>query len=132
MSRNTHSANLALIFVILITLGCSCSKLAELSKKHKTEPSSNRPVTTATTEQETDEAATGKYELTLAQFEQLKIGMARSEVEAILGGKGEEISSSEGGGMKFSVNKWEGPNFKSVILSFKNDKIMTKNQVGLK
>jgi hypothetical protein len=58
--------------------------------------------------------------------------MPRSEVESILGGKGTEISSSTGGGMRFSVNKWEGEKFKSIILSFKNDKIMTKSQVGLK
>lgn len=69
--------------------------------------------------------------VTLENYEKLKIDMERSEVEGILGGKGVEISSSKGGGMTFSVNKWEGDNFKSIILTFKNDKIMTKTQVGL-
>ncbi len=58
--------------------------------------------------------------------------MARAEVENTLGGKGTEISSSMGGGVKFSVNKWEGERFQSIILSFRNDKVMTKSQVGLK
>ena len=76
---------------------------------------------------------TGRSEsyLTLDNYNRLKLDMDRSEVESILGGKGVEISSSNGGGMRFSVNKWEGDNFKSIILTFKNDKIMTKTQVGL-
>lgn len=66
------------------------------------------------------------------EYNQLSIGQARSDVQRILGGKGTEISSSVGGGVRFSVNKWEGEKFKSIILSFRNDKIMTKSQVGLK
>ena len=49
-----------------------------------------------------------EYDISMAKYNQLSIGMARSEVERILGGKGTEISSSTGGGMSFSVNKWEG------------------------
>ncbi len=70
--------------------------------------------------------------LTMANYNLLKIGTPRSEVEEILGGKGIEISSSSGGGMSFSVNKWEGEKFKSIILTFRDDKIMSKSQVGLK
>lgn len=64
-------------------------------------------------------------------YNRLKTGMPRAEVENILGGKGSEVSSSSGGGMRFSVNKWEGENFRSIILTFRNDKIMSKLQVGL-
>ncbi len=67
----------------------------------------------------------------MEKYNQIKVGMARSEVESILGGKGTEISSSTGGGMRFSVNKWQGDNFRSIILSFRNDKVNTKSQVGL-
>ena len=69
--------------------------------------------------------------LTLENYNRLKIDMNRSEVENILGGKGVEISSSSAAGMRFSVDKWEGDNFKSIILTFKNDKIMSKIQYGL-
>lgn len=58
--------------------------------------------------------------------------MPRADVENTLGGKGTEISSSTGGGVRFSVNKWEGEGFQSIILSFRNDKVMSKSQVGLK
>ena len=66
------------------------------------------------------------------KYDQIKIGSPRSDIERILGGKGTEISSSKGGSMSFSVNKWEGEKYKSIILSFKNDKVMSKSQVGLK
>lgn len=68
----------------------------------------------------------------MEKYNRLKVGMPRSEVENTLGGKGTEISSSVGGGVRFSVNKWEGEKFQSIILSFRNDKVMSKSQVGLK
>lgn len=74
----------------------------------------------------------GEYDLSMEKYNRIKIGTARDDVESILGGKGTEISSSEGGGMKFSVNKWQGEKYTSIILSFKNDKVMSRNQVGLK
>ncbi len=74
----------------------------------------------------------GDYDLSMEKYNRIKIGTPRSEVESILGGKGTEVSSSEGGGMKFSVNKWQGAKYTSIILSFKNDKVMSRNQVGLK
>ncbi|MBK9216093.1 MAG: hypothetical protein IPM59_10930 [Chloracidobacterium sp.] len=123
-----HLGNLGLVSVLLVALGCNCGdKLKELANKDDSTPrptsspgSINAPV-----------SKKGEYELTMDKYNQLKVGMARSEVESILGGKGTEISSSKGGGMRFSVNKWEGDNFKSIILSFRNDKIMTRAQVGL-
>ena len=121
-------ANLGLIGVILIVLGCNCGdKLKELANKDKSTPRPS-PSSSNSTSPVTRK---GDYELSMDQYNRLKVGMARSEAESILGGKGSEISSSSGGGMRFSVNKWEGDNFRSIILSFRNDKIMTKSQVGL-
>ncbi len=74
----------------------------------------------------------GSYNLTMENYNKLYIGMARSEVERILGGKGTSVSDSTGGGIRFTVDKWEGENYKSIILSFRDEKIMTKSQVGLK
>lgn len=91
------------------------------------------PTTSSTPSFSSTPLKTGRSEthLTLENYNRLKMDMDRAEVETILGGKGVEISSSNAGGMRFSVNKWEGDNFKSIILTFKNDKIMTKTQVGL-
>ncbi len=115
--------------LLLIVLGCSCpSKLAELGKKKETPvPPASTPYSPSSTP-----INKGEYDVTMDKYQQIKIGMSRTDVERILGGKGTEISSSTGGGVSFSVNKWEGERYKSIILSFKNDKVMSKSQVGLK
>jgi hypothetical protein len=102
------------------------------------EKNSNTIVTTTPTTADADSpesaaSPTNKEpaKLTMAKYDQLKIGMPRNEVERILGGPGEEISSSDGGGMTFSVYQWQEEDFTSIILTFRNDKIMSKNQVGL-
>ena len=137
MEKNKNAFNLVVIVLVLVTVGCSCNKLAELARNESnsaTRP--DRPVNTSAVENTGDWDAPsnrkGEYDLTMEMYERLKVGMPRAEAEAILGGKGTEMSSSKGGGMSFSVNKWDGDQFRSIILSFKNDKIMTKSQVGLK
>ncbi len=115
--------------LLLVVIGCSCpSKLADLGKKKETTPP---PAATPYSPSSTP-VNKGEYDVSMEKYQQIKIGTSRTEVERILGGKGTEISSSVGGGTSFSVNKWEGERYKSIILSFKNDKVMSKSQVGLK
>lgn len=124
-----NAFGLVFSILLLVVIGCSCpSKLAELGKKKETTPP---PTATPYTPSSTP-VKKGEYDISMDKYEQIKIGTSRSDVERILGGKGTEISSSTGGGVRFSVNKWEGERFKSIILSFKNDKVMSKSQVGLK
>lgn len=131
MLRN--ATNLGFVVLLLAVIGCSCPKLADLAKNGgSSSPNPSATSTPATRSTPfTSPSSKETYDVTMAKYNQLKIGMARSEVERILGGKGTEISSSTGGKMTFSVNKWEGEKFKSIILSFKDDKIMSKSQVGL-
>ena len=77
-------------------------------------------------------AETGEYKLTLAQYNQLKDGMQRAEVERILGGKGKQLSSSSAADTTYTVDEWEGENYSSIILSFENDKVTSRAQAGLK
>lgn len=126
-----NSLNLCLICLLFVVLACSCpTKLKELANKEDSPTPRGTPSTTSTPA--TSPSTKGEYELSMDKYNKIKIGMARSEVENTLGGKGTEISSSKGGTMTFSVNKWEGAGYTSIILSFKNDKVMTKSQVGLK
>ncbi len=122
--------NLAITTIFLVVLGCSCpNKLRELSEKNtppRSTPVASSPPDTPST------SPKGDYDFTMDKYNQIKIGTARPDVERILGGKGTEISNSVGGGVRFSVNKWEGEKYKSIILSFKNDKVMSKSQVELK
>lgn len=124
--KNAFGAVFAILF--LVALGCTCpSKLAEIGKKKET-----TPPPTATPYSPSTPVNKGEYDISMDKYQQIKIGTSRADVERILGGKGTEISSSTGGGVSFSVNKWEGERYKSIILSFKNDKVMSKSQVGLK
>ncbi len=128
-----NSINLTAAILFLVILGCSCPKLDELKgKKESPTPSSspNAPNTASTPVKSSN--STSSSSLTMAQYNQLKINMPKDEVERILGGPGTEISTSTGGGMTFSVYKWSGEDYTSIILSFRNDKIMSKSQVGLK
>lgn len=123
--------NLALVAVLLVGLGCSCQRLGDLTRKKGTPPP-ERPSASPSTSPSSTPSTSSTYGLTMAKYKQLKTNMPRADVERILGGPGEEVSSSTGGGMTFSVYKWSGPDYTSIILSFKNDRIMSMSQVGLK
>ena len=125
-----NSLNLALAVLLLAVLGCACPKLSDMLNKRSSTPPPAATPSSPTSSPST--APKGDYDVTMDKYNQIKIGTSRSDVERILGGKGTEISNSVGGGVRFSVNKWEGEKYKSIILSFKNDKVMSKSQVGLK
>ena len=123
--------NMGIVVLLLVVLGCSCPKLSDLAKKDRETAPTPAPFSTPSSNS-TPIVKKGEYDVTMAKYSQISIGTKREDVERILGGKGTEISNTVGGGVRFSVNKWEGDNFASVILSFRNDKVMTKSQVALK
>lgn len=118
--------------LLLVVLGCSCPKLNDIVNKGTPTPTPAPTQKPGFAEPTPETSSKGDYDVSMAKYSQILIGMARSDVERILGGKGTEISNNVGGGVRFTVNKWEGEKFKSIILSFKNDKVMSKSQVGLK
>ena len=121
-----NSLNLSLIILLFVVLGCSCPKLSELANKGQ-EP----PPRAASPEPSDTFSKKGEYDVTMAKYEQIKIGMKKADVEKIFGGKGEEYYSGKGGGVSFTSVKWAGDNFKTVLVSFRDDKVTSKSQVGL-
>ena len=126
-----NSLNLIIAILIFVVLGCGCPKLSDLSKKERVTAPTPAPFLTPSSNS-APIVKKGEYDVTMEKYNQISVGTKRADVESILGGKGTEISNTVGGGVRFSVNKWEGDNFASVILSFRNDKVMTKSQVALK
>lgn len=126
-----NGAALAMVVLILLVLGCSCQKLAELSNKTSgtNGGTSSTPVSTSASP---SPSSSGKYSLTLTQYNQIKDGMTLAEAERILGGPGTEMSSTSAAGMTYTTRKWEGEGFSSVILSFKDNRVYSRIQVGLK
>ena len=72
------------------------------------------------------------YTLTMDQYKRISNGMTRSEVEKILGKPGTQLSSSSGGDTTYTVDQWETADYKSIIITFENDKVTYRAQSGLK
>jgi len=126
-----NSLNLCIAILFLVVLGCSCPNLKDLA--NGTHPATPNPTPAPGNVKTTSpRIPSGETELTMEKYKKISIGDSRAKVESLLGGEGTEISSSNAGKLTFSVNKWEGDGYRSIIISFKNDKVMTKSQVGLK
>lgn len=129
-----NSINLIAVILLFVVLGCTCPNLDGLkgSNGSPPPPSSTPVASNSSGAPSKTPVSTSTSSLTMEKYNQLKINMPKNEVDRILGGPGTEISTSSGGGMTFSVYKYSGEDFTSIILTFKNDKIMSKSQVGLK
>ena len=100
---------------------------------------SNAPVATPTTERRpgttpspsSSSTPDSKNDVTKAQFDAIKVGMDRKEVEKIMGSAGEEYYSGVGGGISFVSMKWVGQKFKTIFVSYRDNKVTSKTQVGL-
>ena len=121
--------NVGFVALLLVVIGCNCGdKLKELSKKGDSTPP---PATKTDPSNSSPKISAANYEVTMAKYEQVKIGMKRGDVENIFGGKGEEYYSGTGGKSSFTSVKWVGEKYKTVLVSFKDDKVTSKSQVGL-
>lgn len=128
-----NSLNFGLVVLLLVVLGCSCPFLKNLKLDEKED--APKPAATpfvANTATPKVKSSDKTASLTLDDYNQLKNGMSKSEVEQILGGEGEQVSSSEIGKYKIETYKWQGENFSFVIITFRNDKVFSKSQANLK
>ena len=76
--------------------------------------------------------ATKKGALTMENFKKLKTGMSYKQTVEILGGEGDQMSSTEIAGRTSTTYMWSAGTFSNVTLTFQNDKLTTKFQMGLK
>ncbi len=128
-----NSLNFGFIILVLMVLGCSCPFLKNLKldeKDNKPTPAATPFVANTSTPKTNSSDKTST--LTMDDYNRLKNGMSKSEVERILGGEGEQVSSSEIGKYKIETYKWQGENFSFVIITFRNDKVFSKSQANLK
>lgn len=125
-----NSLNLCFAILLLVVIGCSCPKLGELGKKGDSE--TPRPETTPVGNSTPLTTAKGEYDVTMAKFDRVRVGMKRTEVEGIFGGAGTEYYSGKGGGSTFISVKYVGDNYKTIFVSYRNDKVTSKTQAGLK
>lgn len=126
--------NIGFIVLLLVVLGCNCQKIQELANESRNTPPPPTVSNTSTVPTKTDAPTKTSADSTISmgKYNQIKNDMKKSEVENIIGSAGEEISSSSGGGFTFSTYKWSGENYSTIIISYKNDRVMSKSQFGLK
>ena len=70
-------------------------------------------------------------EITRAEYDQIKEGMTYDEVVAIVGGPGEESSTSDIGGMSSASYTWKGGVTDFCLVTFIDGKMSSKTQSGL-
>ncbi len=70
--------------------------------------------------------------LTKANFKKIKTGMSYKEVVEILGEEGDELTKSVAAGQSIATYMWSAGTFSNVTLTFRNDKLISKFQMGLK
>jgi hypothetical protein len=126
--------NIGFIVLILVVLGCNCSKLDEFTKgsRGSATPTPLGPLDATPTPSSTTKPTTSSTGLTKEKFGQLKNGMSYKQVAEIIGSEGEEVSMSEVGRYKVASYKWQGPDFQMIICVFNNDKMTSKTQANLK
>jgi hypothetical protein len=93
--------------------------------------STSPPMSPAARPSPTSDSGSSDGRITLENYNKLKPGMSREDVDALLG-SGQQVSSSSGGGHTFTVDTWIDDDFNSIILTFDNDKLSSKAQSGLK
>lgn len=71
-------------------------------------------------------------QITLDEYNQIKEGMTLAEVEAIVGGPGQLISTEVVEGAEVRTYNWRGPGLiDNAVVIFTGDVVTTKTQIGL-
>jgi hypothetical protein len=130
--KNSNALSAVICIGILIVLGCSCPKMAEIQKEMDKAQTSPTPVTGSSPSDTPSKTSSGDSSLTMTKFNQIKDGMSYEETVAIMGSEGNQMLSSGKGQYKVETYKWEGPNFQYVMLTFMGGKMNSKAQNGLK
>lgn len=93
---------------------------------------SGSPVATASSETRVTSPARRSDQITMAQYNQIQPGMSYSEVVAILGRDGEEMSSSDVAGIRTILYGWSNRSGANMNAMFQQDAMVQKAQFGLR
>ncbi len=74
----------------------------------------------------------GGADITMDKYNQIKNGMSYEEIVKIIGSEGEQSSNSKIGNVEISSYRWKGPNYSNIFATFKDNKLTSKSQNGLK
>ena len=117
--------------LLLVVLGCS---LGDLGKKEEPAPTpvADKPGDTTTAEKPTTTTttSTNAAAINYDNFSKLKLDMSYDEAKAVMGGDGNETSSSKSGSYESKTFQWKDGS-KRISARFRNGKLASRNQYGL-
>lgn len=115
---------LAAVFACVALLGCLWLSACGSSTSSTTDAGASNAV-------EQDDAEVASDEITAAKFKKIKQGMSYKKVVKVIGSEGEEQSSSSVAGEEAVVYQWTSDSFGIASVTFENDKVVSKAQIGL-
>lgn len=77
-------------------------------------------------------AKDGDADISMDKYNQIKNGMSYEEIVKIIGSEGEQSSNSKIGDIEISSYRWKGPNYSNIFGTFRDNKLTSKSQNGLK
>lgn len=129
------SLSLVLVALMFVILGCSLDRFTGGSDDAAPTPAGDTTSDKKSDDKSDDDDSdsdSGGAGLTMANYEKIKPGMAYDEVKDILGSTGTETRSSTSGSTEYKSYKWEGDNYVRIYVNFKDDKMTSKSQTGIK
>lgn len=79
----------------------------------------------------TSNSNSSSTEITLSDFNKVKIGMSYSKVEDKLGKPGTLVSEDKFDGYTIKIYSWDNSDGSNMMLTFTNDELDSKAQAGL-
>ena len=125
--------SLVLGALLLVVLGCS---LGDLTKKDEPAPTpvADKPADsgdkTTTDKPDTTTSSSGTAAVNYENFSKLKLEMSYDEAKGVMGGDGDETSSSKSGSYESKTYQWKDGS-KRISARFRNGKLANRNQYGL-
>ncbi|NNE98015.1 MAG: DUF3862 domain-containing protein [Pyrinomonadaceae bacterium] len=123
--------SLVLAALMLVVLGCSLGGLGTKEEPAPT-PVADKPDTGDSTSTDKPESTSsgGSAAVNYENFSKLKFDMSYDEAKGVMGGDGNETSSSKSGSYESKSYQWKDGR-KSVRARFRNGKLASRSQTGL-
>ncbi len=74
----------------------------------------------------------GDADISMDKYNQIKNDMSYEEVVKIIGSEGEQSNSSKIGSSEVSSYRWKGASYSNIFATFRDNKLKSKSQSGLK
>ena len=131
------SLSLVLATLVFVVLGCNLGSLTE--KKDEAPPPPPPDSTSTDTTDTKDTTSTDSTSTTsssggtvsMDNFNKLKLGMSYDEAKGVMGGDGNETSSSKIGNYESKSYQWKGEKFAQIRATFRNGKLSSRSQSGI-